>query len=184
MEFSKHCLELYRNLNSSKFSRDYLYHPTSKIFEGHCAHFVAYLIKQCIDPNIQIKDNAKNTISLINYLNNHYQFKEIQQIKEITPGAIITWRKKQPPRTGDTGHCALILNITEAEKNYYHLDVLDCSKLAHDFDEHPRPGVSKGRMKVKVKNDQIIAVIWSSIKKKEKYCDIKTFQYLDNEAIK
>lgn len=137
------------------------------IFYGHCAHYAIYYLNKCFNLGINFDLKSSDLYEMIETK------KFTQEIVNISPGQIFVWKKKTPPKNGDTGHCGIIESWPlEIKKNYYQVKVRDMSKSAHDNECESRPGITSGDIYLKTRDGKVIGVQWGGQSKKIKITEI------------
>jgi len=185
--FLQTCIDFKRRLNDCYFCRDNNWTPDTGIYRGDCSGFILTLL-QLHDPKLlndlqqYSKNNRPKAFEIHDWLKQSPSGVNLkQQLSDIQPGQLLSWRKINPPKTGDTGHLAIVLEISQQvqrkapqkNNNILSIKVMDLSRQAHDYDDLPRPGIACGWMQLTADDNGIVnGYIWSSELKKSKRTDI------------
>ena len=206
VEFLQTCLDFKRRLKDCHFCRENNWTPSSGLYRGDCSGFILTLLKLhnpklLHDLQQHSNNNRPKAFEIHNWLKQSPNGVNLrQQLTDIQPGQLLSWRKINPPKSGDTGHLAIVLEVLEVDQKNkltffreqhrgQHLEnqlknhreksqrlsikVLDLSKQAHDHDDLPRPGIACGWMQLTADDSGIVnGYIWSSELKKSKRTDI------------
>lgn len=102
-----------------------------------------------------------------------------RNIEEILPGSLICWRKDQVPKSGDSGHIAIILDSPIKDKlNFYKLRVFDSTKTPHSNDSRAHQGVGEGDLYLQCNGrGEILGLKWSDDLSKVKRTEIISFSF-------
>ena len=85
------------------------------------------------------------------------------KISELNLGDILCWKKDHIPKTGDSGHMALVISLPKKfEGSLYKVRVFDSTKVPHSNDSRDESGVGEGDLYLQSdENGKIIGVRWS-----------------------
>jgi hypothetical protein len=109
------------------------------------------------------------------YINSHCS------IDKLIAGEVLVWKKQNIPKSGDTGHMAIVMSPPVKEREgLWRVEVSDCSKMLHDNDSRELSGVGKGEMFLITSDKKIIGYIWSSKRSKNKLCDVLCISFSKN----
>lgn len=177
-KFLHNSLNFYQQVSHSVFCRENNWQADSGIYSGDCSGFILTLLQQ-YRPSLlleltkqyghrpkafQIYDWFKQPNTAITLKNT---------LADITPGDLILWRKLNPPKSGDTGHLAIVIEIGESQHRCLRIKVMDASKQAHDHDDRDRPGLACGWMSLTADDSGYVnGYIWSAELKKSKRTSI------------
>lgn len=169
-EFIDTCKNFYRALQGSEFTRDNHWLPDVGIYRGDCSGLILQLLARFNHPRYSAEFWQDATGSarpkawqLFDYFqrqgagDGHYL--------QLAVGDLLLWRKRNPPKSGDTGHALVILAVGDycSQTQTLMVRVLDASKRPHDHDSRQAPGVGLGDMRLSLDSDGIVnGYIWSA----------------------
>lgn len=176
--FLQNSLNFHHQIKRSVFCRDNDWQADSGVYSGDCSGLILTLLEQ-YQPALLLQLNQAygsrpkafeiynwfqkipNTVTLKHTLN------------DVAAGDLIMWRKLNPPKTGDTGHLAVVIEVGETHHQRLPIKVMDASKQAHDNDDCERPGVACGWMQLTADEQGAVnGYIWSTEVKKAKRTSI------------
>lgn len=181
--FLQNSLNFYEHINSSVFCRENDWQADSGTYRGDCSGLILTLLQQHQPERLsaltqqygprpkafEIYEWFKQPLTAVTLKNT---------LSEVAPGDLIIWRKLNPPKSGDTGHLAVVIEIGESDKQRLRIKVMDASKQAHDHDDRDRPGVACGWMQLTAdENNAVNGYIWSTELKKAKRTSIIIAQF-------
>ncbi|ATH08470.1 hypothetical protein BIY24_11070 [Halobacteriovorax marinus] len=152
------------SLKTTSFKRGGLFYSYSGDYHCDCASFFSSLLS--IERPKLYKDivgEAKyfKSYEFYDYVRNHFEFKSHYSKLEV--GDILCWRKDSVPKSGDTGHMAIVIDLEmSTKKSLRRVRVFDCTKTPHACDTREQSGVGEGDIFLQVNsNDEIQGVRWS-----------------------
>lgn len=103
----------------------------------------------------------------------------VRSIYDVRPGDILCWKKDHIPKSGDSGHMAIVISTPVMEsQNLFRVRVFDSSKTPHSSDSRMNGGVGEGDLFVQINEDStIIGVKWSLELSKVKRTDILSIRF-------
>ena len=179
-------LHFYRQVRLSVFCRENNWQPETGEYRGDCSGLLLTLLKQYDCRRYQqlcahacsLRPKAFQIYDWLSQPQSGIRLN--QKLNAVQPGDIIIWRKLNPPKSGDTGHLALVLELGELDTNHQQqqqqqqqqqlsIKVMDVSRQAHDRDDRDRPGIACGWMRLTADSDGFInGYRWSTELKKAK----------------
>lgn len=164
----------------SEFSREASL--SKELITCDCSGLFNLLFKEIVGQQI----NNLKAYQYFDLINSHtsiheMQFQKKNKITDLKVGDVICWRKRLVPKSGDTGHMALVTKeAKQIDHHCFELEILDCSKTVHDFDTRVKTTNAIGIGKIKIYSndvDEMIGLMWSSDKKKTKRTPILGAQF-------
>lgn len=156
-------------LQQSIFCRENSWHADTGVYRGDCSGLILTLLEQSHPLQLQALQREQQSqrpkaFQVFDWLEQAPPGIQLyQSFAGIKPGQMIGWRKVNPPKSGDSGHLAIILKVGTQQGRTLDIQVLDCSKQAHDKDNRSRPGVACGWMQLTADDEgKINGYIWSS----------------------
>jgi len=190
MNLNSKILELTKNLlmdvRTTGFSRGEEFSSPSGRYFCDCSSYINSILKM-INPRLyNLLLEGDKRLKACDYfdlaINDHRSVSYHQFIYRLEVGEILVWKKSNIPKSGDTGHMAIVLSHpVEVEKGRYKVLVSDCSKLLHDRDSRKDSGVGSGEL-VLITNIEglITGYIWSKDRPKNKITDVLCISFSDN----
>ena len=179
--FLQTSIHFYRQVRLSFFCRENNWQPETGEYRGDCSGLLLTLLEQ-YDCNRyqQLCAHAHSprpkAFQIFDWLSQPQAGIRLNnRLDAVQQGDIIIWRKVTPPKSGDTGHLALVLELGALDPNQQQLSikVMDVSKQAHDMDDRDRPGIACGWMRLTADSDGCInGYIWSTALKKTKRTEV------------
>lgn len=153
-------------------------------YECDCSGLINSLLFMCSkDLYIKIKGDLE-ALKAVDYFNiatdSSLPINWHQRIDLLCGGECLVWRKQQIPKSGDSGHIAIVLDRPkEVKKGLWSVKVFDCSKIPHDEDsrQNEATGIGVGTMFLLVRDNIIEGYIWSSELKKNKRIEIRCISF-------
>ncbi len=175
-------LNFYRQVRLSAFGRENNWQPETGEYRGDCSGLLLTLLEQHSCTHFQqlcahAQSPRPKAYQIYDWLSQPQTGITLsRRLDAVQPGDIIIWRKLNPPKSGDTGHLALVLELGELDANreqQLSIKVMDVSKQAHDLDDRDRPGIACGWMRLTADSDGCVnGYIWSTELKKAKRTQI------------
>ncbi len=157
---------------SCEYSRSTYTDEVGQIYRFNCLTFIKFLLSK---EGISLTSNR--ACEMYDELDQSSNFQRVKSFSEIKPGDIIMWKKDIIPRSGDSGHVAIIHSVSLP-----FVRVIDCVKEAHFNDSRKLTGSAVGEGDIKIILDESKCVakgfVWSDSRKKTKFTKIKFFRPL------
>lgn len=176
--FLQNSLHFYEQINSSFFCRENDWQGDSGTYRGDCSGLILTLLEQH-EPALLLQlcqeyRSRPKAFEIYDWFKQAPQTVTLKYtLADVVPGDLIMWRKVKPPKSGDTGHLAVVIEIGEAHNQRLSIKVMDASKQAHDDDDRARPGVACGWMQLTADEQGVVnGYIWSTELKKAKRTSI------------
>ncbi|OUR96687.1 hypothetical protein A9Q84_10110 [Halobacteriovorax marinus] len=179
--------KLLMGLSHTGFFRGGEFSELSGKYFCDCSSYINSLIK-LIDPLLYTELlNERERLRACDYFdlakNKNSSIAYHQSIDKVVVGEILVWKKTNIPKSGDSGHMAIVLSVPEEiAEGRYKLLVSDCSKILHDMDSRVDGGVGSGVLTLLVDAKKCITgYIWSSERAKNKVTDVLCISFSDSK---
>lgn len=178
---SKIAHQILNNITETSFLRGGEFTQLNGLYHCDCSSYINSILKILDFSLYRNLCSDRSRLKAIDYFNlssSNALISYHQKISNIRVGDILVWSKKNVPKTGDTGHMAIVLTLPILErKGVWRIQVSDSSKMIHDNDSRTSSGVGKGEMFLLEKNDEIIGYIWSTKRAKNKLCELRAITF-------
>ncbi|GEM_PF-6292567 len=162
--FFKSIKTIKNSLSKTEFLRGGTFQSYSGEYFCDCSSLISSILKienkELFSSMSKGKDNLKS-----NEYFDYAKSREIytRYIHEIKVGDILCWKKDNVPKSGDSGHMAIVMSAPTVEsKNFFKVRVFDSSKTPHSSDSRTQTGVGEGDLFLQTDDDScIIGVRWS-----------------------
>ncbi|PIK16277.1 hypothetical protein [Halobacteriovorax sp. JY17] len=106
-------------------------------------------------------DETLKSSDYFSYAREHNLF--VDEISKLKLGDILCWKKDHIPKSGDSGHMALVISFPAREEDHlYKVRVFDATKTPHSNDSREEDGVGEGDLYLQTDAiGKIIGVRWS-----------------------
>lgn len=172
--FLHNSLKFYQQLKGSAFCRENDWQVDIGVYRGDCSGLILTLLEQhkpaLLLQLCQEYGSRPKAFEIYDWFKQAPKAVTLKYtLADVAPGDLIMWRKVNPPKSGDTGHLAVVTETGEAHNQHLSIKVMDASKQAHDDDDRARPGVACGWMQLTADEQGAVnGYIWSTELKKAK----------------
>jgi hypothetical protein len=156
-------------LRVNEYSSDH--EVSAELCRTNCSKIIQHIFK-----SINIDFPQGKAFEVFKELKDSKGFEVFNEIEKLSAGDVIIWRKSEVPAKGSTGHISICMEVL---KDGW-VRVFDATKTLHDNDSRQGPGVGLGDIKLIIENGVAKGFVWSSEKKKTKYCEVLFARAIQN----